>query len=233
MLAWVPAFAGTTDRGDCPDESATRSAPRRWRSASTRSASRRRISAIRPAPICARISSAAITATWAGSPSTRRGAATRGPCGRRRAPSSCSASITGRRMTRWPAPDDPERGMISVYASGRDYHDTIKKRLKALARWIVVRWPGELKVFRRHRAGHGKAAGAAGRDRLAGQAHEPRVARVRLVAVSRRNLSRAWRCRPTRPKPIIAAPAGAVSTSARLTRSRPHTGSTRGAASRI
>ena len=43
--------------------------------------------------------------------------------------------------------DDPERGMISVYASGRDYHDTIKKRLKALARWIVAHWPGELKVF--------------------------------------------------------------------------------------
>src|SRR3954469_9598655 len=47
--------------------------------------------------------------------------------------------------------DDPERGMISVYARGRDYHDTIKKRLKALARWIMARWPGELpgglKVF--------------------------------------------------------------------------------------
>jgi epoxyqueuosine reductase len=47
--------------------------------------------------------------------------------------------------------DDPERGVISVYARGRDYHDTIKKRLKALARWIVARWPGELpgglKVF--------------------------------------------------------------------------------------
>jgi epoxyqueuosine reductase len=47
--------------------------------------------------------------------------------------------------------DDPERGLISVYARHRDYHDTIKKRLKALARWIVARWPGELagglKVF--------------------------------------------------------------------------------------
>ena len=45
------------------------------------------------------------------------------------------------------AAGDPERGEISVYARGRDYHDTIKKRLKALARWIVGRWPGELKVF--------------------------------------------------------------------------------------
>jgi epoxyqueuosine reductase len=43
--------------------------------------------------------------------------------------------------------DDPERGMISVYARGRDYHDTVKKRLKALARRIVSRWSGELKVF--------------------------------------------------------------------------------------
>jgi epoxyqueuosine reductase len=42
---------------------------------------------------------------------------------------------------------DPGRGNISVYARGRDYHDTVKKRLKALARWIVERWPGELKVF--------------------------------------------------------------------------------------
>jgi len=42
---------------------------------------------------------------------------------------------------------DPETGIISVYARGKDYHDTVKKRLKALARWIAERWPGELKVF--------------------------------------------------------------------------------------
>ncbi|HEX3537796.1 MAG TPA: tRNA epoxyqueuosine(34) reductase QueG [Stellaceae bacterium] len=41
----------------------------------------------------------------------------------------------------------PDRGAISVYARGRDYHDTVKKRLKALGRWIAGRWPGELKVF--------------------------------------------------------------------------------------
>jgi epoxyqueuosine reductase len=42
---------------------------------------------------------------------------------------------------------DGDSGIVSVYARGRDYHDTIKKRLKALARWIAARWPGELKVF--------------------------------------------------------------------------------------
>jgi epoxyqueuosine reductase len=40
-----------------------------------------------------------------------------------------------------------DRGIVSVYARGRDYHDTVKQRLKALARWIAARWPGELKVF--------------------------------------------------------------------------------------
>ncbi|WP_086618233.1 tRNA epoxyqueuosine(34) reductase QueG [Erythrobacter tepidarius] len=37
---------------------------------------------------------------------------------------------------------------ISVYAQGRDYHDVVKKRLKALARWLVETVPGaEVKVF--------------------------------------------------------------------------------------
>jgi epoxyqueuosine reductase len=31
----------------------------------------------------------------------------------------------------------PERGRISVYAQGADYHDVVKKALKALARWLV------------------------------------------------------------------------------------------------
>ena len=42
---------------------------------------------------------------------------------------------------------EPEQGAISVYARGRDYHDIMKSRLKALARFIAERWPGELKVF--------------------------------------------------------------------------------------
>ena len=42
----------------------------------------------------------------------------------------------------------PEKARISVYARGRDYHDTVKKALKALARWLVEQVPDtQLKVF--------------------------------------------------------------------------------------
>ncbi|MCG6206656.1 tRNA epoxyqueuosine(34) reductase QueG [Rhodopseudomonas sp. HC1] len=40
-----------------------------------------------------------------------------------------------------------DRGAISVYAQGDDYHDVIKARLKQLARWLVATAGGELKVF--------------------------------------------------------------------------------------
>lgn len=39
------------------------------------------------------------------------------------------------------------RAAISVYAQGDDYHDLIKKRLKALARWLVATVPSQVKVF--------------------------------------------------------------------------------------
>ncbi len=41
-----------------------------------------------------------------------------------------------------------EHARISVYAQGRDYHDVVKKRLKALARWLVAERPeAQVKVF--------------------------------------------------------------------------------------
>jgi epoxyqueuosine reductase len=40
-----------------------------------------------------------------------------------------------------------KRGAISVYAQGDDYHELIKKRLKALARWLVATGGGDVKVF--------------------------------------------------------------------------------------
>jgi len=44
--------------------------------------------------------------------------------------------------------EQPEKARISVYAQGRDYHDTVKKALKALARWLVEQAPDTaLKVF--------------------------------------------------------------------------------------
>src|SRR6185436_6598413 len=38
-------------------------------------------------------------------------------------------------------------GAISAYAQGDDYHDLIKKRLKALARWLVATSGEDVKVF--------------------------------------------------------------------------------------
>ena len=43
--------------------------------------------------------------------------------------------------------DARDRARISAYAQGVDYHKTVKKGLKALARFIVDRTPSELKVF--------------------------------------------------------------------------------------
>ena len=43
--------------------------------------------------------------------------------------------------------DERDRGNISVYARGRDYHDVVKSRLKRLAHVIAARWPGALKLF--------------------------------------------------------------------------------------
>ncbi len=42
---------------------------------------------------------------------------------------------------------EPTKAAISVYAQGDDYHEVIKARLKALARWLAARFGGELKVF--------------------------------------------------------------------------------------
>jgi epoxyqueuosine reductase len=40
-----------------------------------------------------------------------------------------------------------DRGAISVYAQGDDYHELIKARLKAIARWLVANAGGDVKVF--------------------------------------------------------------------------------------
>ena len=40
-----------------------------------------------------------------------------------------------------------DRGTISVYAQNNDYHDVIKKRLKAMGREVVKTFGGDIKVF--------------------------------------------------------------------------------------
>ncbi len=77
--------------------------------------------------------------------------------GERRSPQGLwpeARSVIALGMSYAPA-DDPlalegsaERARISVYAQGKDYHDVVKKRLKALARWLIAEEPGaQVKVF--------------------------------------------------------------------------------------
>jgi epoxyqueuosine reductase len=40
-----------------------------------------------------------------------------------------------------------DRGVVSVYAQGKDYHDLVKRRLKRLGRWLVDASGCEIKVF--------------------------------------------------------------------------------------
>ncbi len=40
-----------------------------------------------------------------------------------------------------------DRGAISVYARGDDYHELIKSRLKQLARWLIENAGGDVKIF--------------------------------------------------------------------------------------
>ncbi len=43
--------------------------------------------------------------------------------------------------------EQPSRGVISVYARNKDYHDVIKKRLKRVGRWMAQAHGANLKVF--------------------------------------------------------------------------------------
>jgi epoxyqueuosine reductase len=40
-----------------------------------------------------------------------------------------------------------DRGVVSVYAQGKDYHDLVKRRLKRLGRWLVAETGAAIKVF--------------------------------------------------------------------------------------
>ena len=43
--------------------------------------------------------------------------------------------------------NEKDIGIVSVYARGRDYHLTIKKRLKAFSRWITENYKCNVKYF--------------------------------------------------------------------------------------
>lgn len=43
--------------------------------------------------------------------------------------------------------DEPKRGVISVYARNKDYHDVLKGRLKQLGGWLHGKHDAEIKVF--------------------------------------------------------------------------------------
>ncbi len=43
--------------------------------------------------------------------------------------------------------EQSDRGAISVYAQGKDYHDLVKKRLKRVGRWLIDAGGGQIKVF--------------------------------------------------------------------------------------
>ena len=88
------------------------------------------------------------------------------------------------------------RGAISVYARGDDYHDVIKAQAEDAGALAGRASRRRREGLRRHRAGDGEAARRSRRARLAGQAHQSRVARIRLVAVPRRDLHRRSNCRP-------------------------------------
>ena len=66
-------------------------------------------------------------------------------------PAAKSVIVLGKSYAPSAIPDpthvDRRRGAISVYAQGADYHDVIKRDLKAFARALVARFGGEVKVF--------------------------------------------------------------------------------------
>jgi stage V sporulation protein SpoVS len=93
--------------------------------------------------------------------------------------------------------DEPEVGRISVYAQGADYHDTVKKALKALARWLVAEAGCQLKVFV-------DTAPVMEKPLAEGQASQSGQPQGRLLAVPRRRLhdARAGGCRRAAPRPL-------------------------------
>ena len=84
--------------------------------------------------------------------------------------------------------EEKSRGAISIYAQRRRLSRRAQGEAQAARRARAGAGPRRGEDLRRYRAGDGEAARGAGRARLAGQAHQPRVARVRILAVHRLDL---------------------------------------------
>ena len=93
-----------------------------------------------------------------------------------------------------------DRAAISAYAQGDDYHDVVKKKLKAVAGYIFETPWRRSESLCRYRAGDGKAAGAEGRHR-AGRASTPIWCRANSApGCSWARSSPRSNCRPTKPE---------------------------------
>ena len=82
----------------------------------------------------------------------------------------------------------PDRGTISAYARGRDYHDLMKGRLKHLAAFVASRFDAGVKVFVDTAPVMEKPLGEAAGLGWVGQAHQPRFPRAWVVVVPGRGL---------------------------------------------
>ncbi len=148
-------------------------------------------------------------ATWAGWASAPSSAPIRRPCGGTPRRSCRWPSTTRRRAIRWRSCEHGRaRGDLGLRPGPRLSRGD-EEQAEGAGPLHLGHLPARPESLRRHRAPDGKARGAAGRPRLAGQAHQPGVAPVRLVAVPGRDpavgrtAGRPARDRPLRPMPRL------------------------------
>ena len=134
-----------------------------------------------------------------------------------------------RRPIRWRWPSAQDRGRISVYAQGADYHKVVKKALKAMGRWLADEAGCQLKVFVDTAPVMEKPLSAAAGIGWQGK-HTNLLSREHGSWLFLGVIYTTLDLEPDAPAATIAEAARAASTPARPARSPPRTGSMRGAA---